>query len=233
LLTATAGATEYIVKPVPSDQVGVSIDGEEVVLLKDFTVYWQFLLWLVLMQILSAIDMLILPAKFLFAILGFRVSDHSNAVGVLKRKFIFLFIKVNPGICTSEIANNLDINRGTLRYHLNVLEEEKLIEAHNDRGNVRYFQNNFTYGENDKLVISFLQNKMSRKIILNILYKECNTNGDLALEIGVSKGTISWYMKQLKESGLIEEDKVGRSTIYSINPVCRDFIEKTYTKFFE
>jgi len=131
------------------------------------------------------------------------------------------------------MTNNLEINRGILRYHLNVLEEEKLIEAHNDRGNVRCFQNNFTYGENEKLVISFLQNEMSRKIILNILYKECNTNGDLAQEIGISRAAINWHMTKLKDSGLIEEDKVGRSTIYSINPVHRDSIEKTYLKFFE
>ncbi|AKB28675.1 hypothetical protein MSSIT_1956 [Methanosarcina siciliae T4/M] len=233
LLTATAGATEYIVKPVPSDQVGVSIDGEEVVLLKDFTVYWQFLLWLALTQILSVVDMLILPAKFLFAILGFRVSDHSNAVGALKRKFIFSFIKVNPGTCPSEIANNLEINRGTLRYHLNVLEEENLIEAHIDHGNVRYFQNNFTYGENEKLVISSLQNEMSRNIILNILYRECNTNGDLARKIGISRASMNWHVTKLKDSGLIEEYKAGRSMIYSINPVYRDLIERSYMKFFE
>jgi len=233
LLTATAGATEYIVKPVPSDQVGVSIDGEEVVLLKDFTVYWQFLLWLAIMQILSIVDILVLPAKFLFAILGFRVADHSNTVGDLKRKFIFSFIKVNPGTCISEMADNLEISRGTLRYHLNVLEKEKLIEAHSDHGNVRYFQNNFTYGENEKLVISSLQNEMKRNIIWNILYKECNTNGDLAQKIGVSRAAINWHMTKLKDSGLIEEDKVGRSTIYSINPVYRDLIEKTYMKFSE
>ncbi|MHC1754957.1 MAG: winged helix-turn-helix transcriptional regulator [Methanosarcina sp.] len=74
---------------------------------------------------------------------------------------------------------------------------------------------------------------MSRKIILNILYKECNTNGDLAQEIGISRAAMNWHMTKLKDSGLIEEDKVSRSTTYSINPVHRDSIEKTYMKFFE
>ncbi|AKB36898.1 Transcriptional regulator, ArsR family [Methanosarcina siciliae C2J] len=229
----TAEATEYIVSPAPGDEFGVSWAGEEVTEARVFSVYWQFLLWLALMQILSVVDMLILPAKFLFAILGFRVSDHSNAVGALKRKFIFSFIKVNPGTCPSEIANNLEINRGTLRYHLNVLEEKNLIEAHIDHGNVRYFQNNFTYGENEKLVISSLQNEMSRNIILNILYRECNTNGDLARKIGISRAAMNWHVTKLKDSGLIEEYKAGRSMIYSINPVYRDLIERSYMKFFE
>lgn len=233
LLVSTAGAKEYIVTPATTDQAGVSVNGEEVVLLRDFTVYWQFLLWLAAMQIISMIDILLLPSKLIFAILGFRVADHSNAVGVLKRKHIYAFVKACPGICINEIANYMDLNRGTLRYHLNILEAKNLVEAHNDRGKVRYFQNNSTYGEKEKMVISVLQNTITRKIIFKILDEECNTNRDLALTTGISKGTITWYIKQLKELDLIEENKVGRSTTYNINPVYRDTIKTTYVKFFE
>jgi predicted transcriptional regulator len=234
LLTTTAEATEYIVSPAPGDQAGVSINGEEVVKLEDTVIpYWQFLLWLAAMQFLSVIDILLYPAKLIFAILGFRVADHSNAIGVLKRKYIFSFIKASPGTCISEIANNMGLNRGTLRYHLKILEVENLVEAHSDRGKVRYFQNNSTYEEKEKLVISALQNEMTRKIIFKILDEECNTNRDLALTTGISKGTITWYIKQLKELDLIEENKIGRSIMYSINPVYRNTIETTYVKFFE
>jgi len=233
LFILTAEATEYIVTPAPNDQFGVSVAGEEVVLLRDFTVYWQFLLWLAAMQIISMIDILLLPSKLIFAILGFRVADHSNAVGVLKRKHIYAFVKACPGICINEIANYMDLNRGTLRYHLNILEAKNLVEAHNYRGKVRYFQNNSTYGEKEKVVISALQNEIARKIIYKILDEESNTNRDLALATGISKGTITWHIKQLKGLDLIEENKVGRSTMYSINPVYRGTIETTYVKFCE
>ncbi|WP_269851302.1 winged helix-turn-helix transcriptional regulator [Methanosarcina horonobensis] len=142
--------------------------------------YWHFLLWLAAMQILSVIDILLYillyPAKLIFAILGFRMVDYSNTVGVLKRKNIYVFIKENPGTCVSEIANNMGLNRGTLRYHLAVLEAENLVESHNDHGRVRYFQNSSTFDEKEKLVISALQNEIARKIICNILDEECNTN---------------------------------------------------------
>ncbi|MDY9927310.1 winged helix-turn-helix transcriptional regulator [Methanosarcina sp.] len=223
----TAEATEYIVSPAAGDEFGVSVAGENVQIVEDTVIpYWQFLLWLVAMNVLSVIDILLLPAKFIFAILGFRVADHSNAVGVIKRKNIYAFIKASPGTCISEIANYMDLNRGTLRYHLNILETENMVEAHSDRGKVRYFQNNSTYGEKEKLVISVLQNEMTRKIISKILEEECNTNRDLARTTGISKGTVTWYMKQLKDLDLIEENKMGRSTIYSINPVYRDALEK-------
>jgi predicted transcriptional regulator len=233
LLISTAGATEYIVSPAQNDEAGVSVNGEEVVLLKDFTVYWQFLLWLAAMQILSVIDILLYPVKLIFAILGFRIVDHSNAAGVLKRKHIYALIKASPGTSINDIANNMGLNRGTLRYHLKILETENMIESHSDHGKVRYFQNNSTYKEKEKLVISVLQNEMTRRIISKILDEECNTNGDLALTTGVSKGTVTWYIKQLKELDLIEENQIGRSTLYNINPVYRDTIETMYLKFFE
>ncbi|MCQ1537196.1 helix-turn-helix domain-containing protein [Methanosarcina sp. KYL-1] len=231
-LILTAGATEYIVSPFPSDQAGASINGEEVVKLKDFTVYWQFLLWLALVQISSMLDLLF-PAKLIFAIAGYRVADHSNALDNLKRKGIYAFIKARPGAYVSEIASNMGLNRGTLRHHLKILEMENMIEAQRYCGKVRYFQNNSTYDEKEKQVISAFQNEMTRKILSNILKEECNTNMDLARTIGISRSTISWHMKQLKELDIIEENKEGKNTIYNINPVYRNTIEKTYVKFFE
>lgn len=233
LLISIAGATEYVVSPATNDQAGVSVNGEEVVLLKDFTIYWQFLLWLAAMQLFSVIDTLLSPVKLFFAILGFRIADHSNAAGILKRKNIYAFIKASPGTCISEIANYMGLNRGSLRHHLKILEAENLVETHSIRGKVRYFQNNSTYEGKDKLVISALQNEMARKIISKILDEECNTNRDLAQTTGISKGTITWHIKQLKELDLIEENKVGRSTMYNINPDYRDTIETMYMKFFE
>ncbi|AKB79336.1 hypothetical protein MSHOH_2853 [Methanosarcina horonobensis HB-1 = JCM 15518] len=237
LLISTARATEYIISPAPGDEFGASINGEEVIILEDTVEpYWHFLLWLAAMQILSVIDILLYillyPAKLIFAILGFRMVDYSNTVGVLKRKNIYVFIKENPGTCVSEIANNMGLNRGTLRYHLAVLEAENLVESHNDHGRVRYFQNSSTFDEKEKLVISALQNEIARKIICNILDEECNTNRDLALSTGISKSTVTWHMKQLKELDLITENKMGNSTTYSINPIYREEIEKAYMEFF-
>jgi predicted transcriptional regulator len=49
---------------------------------------------------------------------------------------------------------------------------------------------------------------------------------ELAREIGVSRGTISWYMKNLKEIGIIKETKRGRSIIYKINISYKNLIER-------
>ncbi|WP_048182584.1 winged helix-turn-helix transcriptional regulator [Methanosarcina siciliae] len=226
LLTTTAGATEYIVKPVPSDQVGVSIDGEEVVLLKDFTVYWQFLLWMAVMNVLSVIDVLILPIKLIFAILGFRITERADVFENSNRARIYEYIKTRPGAYLSEIIEKAGLNRGAVRYHIKILKAHHKIEAYSESGKTRYFQNNSTYGEEEKKVVSALQNATNQRIISEIQNGKCNTNLALAREIGVSRATISWYVKNLKETGLIDETKSGRSIIYRINPSYETLIEK-------
>jgi len=233
LLTTTAGATEYIVSPAPSDQAGVSINGEEVVLLRDFTVYWQFLLWLAVMNALSAADVLIFPTKLIFAILGFRITKHADIFDNSNRARIYKYIITRPGAYLSEIVEKSGIDKGAVSYHIQILKTHHKIEAYRDSGKTRYFQNNSTYGEEEKKVVSALQNSTNQRIILEILKGKCSTNAALSTEIGISRGTVSWYMKQLKELDLIEENKIGRSKIYSINPVYQDTIEKTYMKFFE
>jgi predicted transcriptional regulator len=57
-----------------------------------------------------------------------------------------------PGTCISEIASDMSLSRGTLSYHLNILEAKNLIEVHSDCGKIRYFQNNSIYCEKEKLV---------------------------------------------------------------------------------
>jgi predicted transcriptional regulator len=56
---------------------------------------------------------------------------------------------------------------------------------------------------------------MNQKIISEIQNGKCN-NIALASEFGVSRATISWHIKNLKEIGLIEETKEGRRRIIEL-----------------
>ena len=79
LFVSTAEATEYVVSPAPNDEFGVSVAGEKVVELEVTQIpYWQFLLWLAAMQILSIIDLLLYFAKLIFVVLGFKITEQAN-----------------------------------------------------------------------------------------------------------------------------------------------------------
>lgn len=222
----TAEDTEYIVSPVPNDEFGVSVTGEEVTQVRDFTIYWQFLLWLAAMQILSIIYVLLYLAKLIFVILGFRIVDKGNVFDNPDRSSIYTCIKTKLGACIGEIVEKTGLGRGRVRHHITILEAQNKIEVYKDGGKIRYFENNSTYDEEERKIISTLQKVINQRIISEIQNGKCNTNLALANEIGVSRATISWYMRTLKEVELINEERKGKNIIYRINPSYENLIEK-------
>jgi predicted transcriptional regulator len=220
LLTATAGATEYTIEPFPSDNLEEGIPLEIT-----FIPYWQFLLWLVTVNMLVAVDLLY-PKRIIFAISGYRIVNSGNVLNNPGRLSIYTYIKTKPGAYISEIGEKLGLDREIIKYHIKTLEAQNKIEAYREGGKTRFFENNFTYSDEEMKVISALQNITNQKIILEIFNGTCITNTALAHELRVSRATISWYMKKLREIGLITEIKEGRKTIYSINIVYENLVGK-------
>ncbi len=227
LLVTTARATEYTVSPFPSDQSGASINGEKVVELEVTQIpYWQFLLWLAAMHILSIIDIILYFTKLIFVVLGFKIVDKRNILDNPDRFSIYTYIRAKPGAYIGEIVEKTGLGRGRVRHHINILKIQNKIEIHEKGGKIRYFENNSTYDEEERKIISALQNVTNQRIISEIQNGKCNTNSALAHEIGVSRATISWYMRTLKEVELINEERKGKNIIYRINPSYESLIEK-------
>jgi predicted transcriptional regulator len=226
LLIATVGAIGYIVGPASGDHVRALIDGWWEIKLEAIEIlYWQFLFSLSTMQVSAAFEMLF-STKLFFVIAGCLIIDPENVLNNPSRFRIYTYIKNKPGAYISEIVEKAGLDRGAVKYHLKVLTTQNKIESYKEGGKVRYFECNSIYNEKEIKVISALQNLMNQKIISKIINDKCNTNVVLAREIGVSKATISWYMKNLREIGLIKETKKGRRTIYRINRSYRLLIEK-------
>lgn len=225
-LIATAEATEYIVEPIPSDQFGVPVNGEKVVEVQVIEIpYWQFLLWLVTVNVLATVDLLY-SKRIIFSIAGYKIVNSRNVLDNPSRLNIYTYIKTNPGAYISEIVGNVGLDRESTKYHIKALEAQNKIEAYREGGKTRFFENKFSYNEEEMKVISALQNVTNQRIVLEILTCNCNTNIALARELGVSRATISWYIKNLREIGLITETKEGRNTIYRINHVYEFVVEK-------
>jgi predicted transcriptional regulator len=225
-LIATAGATEYTVEPIPSEQFGVPINEEKIVEGQVIEIpYWQFFLWLATVNILVAVDLLY-SKRIIFSIAGYKIVNSRNVLDNPSRLNIYTYIKTNPGSYISEIVGNVGLDRESIKYHIKTLEAHNKIEACREGGKTRFFENNLTYTEEEMRVISSLKNVTNQKIILEILTCKCNTNIALARELGVSRATISWYIKNLREIDLITETKEKRNTIYRINYVYKVIIEK-------
>ncbi len=225
-LTSTAGATECIIECIPNDQFGVPPHGEKVVDLEVIEIpYWQFLLWLAMVYVSAAIDLLY-PRKLVFSIAGYRIVNSGNVFDNPVRSRIYTCIKVKPGAYISEIVERMGLDRETVKYHIKTLEAQNKIEAYRESGKTRFFENNFTYSEEEMKVISALQNLTNQRIISEILTCKCNTNIALSRELRVSRATISWHIKNFREIGLITEIKEGRKRNYRINSVYKFIVEK-------
>ncbi|MDR7666936.1 winged helix-turn-helix transcriptional regulator [Methanosarcina sp. Z-7115] len=226
-LIIAAGATEYIVSPAPGDEFGVSVAGEDVQIVEDTVIpYWQFLLWLAAMHILSVLDILLYLTKLIFVILGFKIAGDANGPDNSSQSKVYAYIKTIPGTYTSEIAKKLNLDRGAVKYHIKNLKAQSKIEAFKDGEKIRYFENNFSYDNEEKRIISVLQNITSKRIVSEIQNNKCTTNATLAQEIGVSRATISWYIRNLKDIGIVQETKKGRNIIYRVNSSYENLIEK-------
>jgi predicted transcriptional regulator len=226
LLTTIAGATDYIVEPFPDDEARASIEGEKAIPLEPIEIpHWQFLLWLGTVYILATIDYFY-PRKLFFSIVGYRIVNPGNVLENSSRFRVYGYIRTKPGAYISEIVEHVGLDREIVKYHIKTLKAKKKIEAYKDGGKTRYFENLLVYNEDEKKVISALQNLTNKRIISEIRYGRCNTNVSLAREIGVSRPTVSWYIKNLREVGLIIEIKEGKKIIYRINPEYQLLIEK-------
>ena len=217
LLVSSAEATEYTVRPSLSDEFGASVAGEDVQEIEVKPIpYWMFLLMLGFAQVTPAPEFLY-PIKFVPVLGGCKRIGRSNALANLNRERLYDFIKSCPGTCFSEVIKKTGLNRGTVRYHMEVLETQNMIESYKANGKIRYFQNSFTYEEKDKAVIAALKNDMDQRIILEILNGQCSTNETLVEKMGISASTISWHIKHLKEQGIVRADTEEHHTTYSID----------------
>ena len=144
-------------------------------------------------------------------------KGESNVLYNKNRLKIYNFIKENPGIYFRGVAAQLEINKCTAEYQLKILETTKVITNLQIKGYKRYFINNSTFSNLDKIVLSMQRHDTLRKI-LNILREKSGLSSrEVACIIGISRPTIVWSMKALTKYGIIESENGTRIVKYRIS----------------
>lgn len=122
---------------------------------------------------------------------------------------LYVCIELNPGLYFSEIVRNTGINKGTTYYHLDLLEKQNMIESYKAFGRKLFFKKGWSHNEKHKAMMAASKNPVGEQIIVKIQSGRCKTNGDLKREMGVSAATMSWYIKRMKELGIVRDSKEG------------------------
>ncbi len=133
------------------------------------------------------------------------------------RRDIFEHISKFPGCYMREVQKVLDMPTGQLEYHLNYMERKGLISGELTGNKKRYYVDD-EVNYPDRKILGILRQDIPRKIILILLKGgECGFS-EIANEFDVSKSTVSFHLKKMKDRGIIVSRKEGRRKIYS----CKD-----------
>jgi len=128
------------------------------------------------------------------------------------RRRIYVHIQNHPGDHFRGILVNLNLTNGTLAHHLYTLEKEKLIRSERDGLYRRFYPAGYRI-ESDRRDITLVQRR-----IHDLIQKRPGTSQkEIADELKLSSSTVNYNVKSLKDKGLIEMKKSGKSTqIYPV-----------------
>ena len=132
------------------------------------------------------------------------------------RRLIFNYIQDSPGAHLREISRDLNIYLSTLRYHLDYLEEEKLITCQKENNLKLYFASGKLNSKEKKLT-PLLRQKRFRDIVLVILESPGSTSSQIAGRLAMHPSTVSKYINILEDQEILSHEKVGREKMYRID----------------
>jgi predicted transcriptional regulator len=137
------------------------------------------------------------------------------AKGLEVRRRLLDIIKSKPGIHFREILRESEMAMGELEYHLHVLERMELVSKKPNTHYTRYFPA-YELSSADKKIMGLLRQPMLREILLYLIQTEEATHGDIKTEFNLIKSTVTFYMKKLEKSGIIEKEKKGRQVFFKV-----------------
>jgi predicted transcriptional regulator/competence protein ComGC len=132
-----------------------------------------------------------------------KILDHFT------RGRVYEYVRNNPGTHYSEIKRELELNNGSLTYHLHTLEREELIKSRTSGRFKVFYPTDVKIPKDMEPQISSI-----RRQILDIIREVPGiTQKELGLRLPNKKQrTISYHVKNMSREGILELKKEGRET---------------------
>ncbi|MFA5331762.1 MAG: winged helix-turn-helix transcriptional regulator [Methanoregula sp.] len=118
------------------------------------------------------------------------------------------------------------MNRGTLKYHLSVLEKSGKVTHLTLHGDSLFFENSGKFSELEKRIVQNLKSESKVKIFDYLLKFPMTSRQALADALNVSGPTVSWHMRHLCNERISFESREGKEVKYNINPDAIPYIQK-------
>ena len=141
--------------------------------------------------------------------------ENDKELKLETRKKVYDSILQFPGIHLRELQRRLEMPIGLLNFHLEYLLRHDLIVEKPERYYKRYYAAG-KFGTADKQVLSALRQQNPRRVVMFLLLHPNSTHKSILGEFDLKPSTLSFYLKDLIEKGIIERKRSGRESIYSI-----------------
>ncbi|NOQ47849.1 MAG: winged helix-turn-helix transcriptional regulator [Methanococcoides sp.] len=134
------------------------------------------------------------------------------------RNDVLNHIVSNPGCSVADISHGLELNRGTVKYHLKKLHNEHKITVTDHGRSPRFFQNNSICSKQTQIIAPFLQDANQKRILLMIRDKPGMTNNEISKALSITNSTVSYHLRKMITNELLRAEKDGRYRRYSLDP---------------
>lgn len=192
--------------------------------------WWQFQFLIILGQ-LSLMPVEIFTSIKSFTYLGYRAITDNNILKIGTRLKILDYIKKNPGISFGVLSKEIDINRGTLSYHLKILKLYKKIKIHDEgKRYKKYFENHMKFDDDEMKILKYLKQDTPRRIIENLMERPGISRKDLSNVIGISGPAVTQYMEYLRADGIIKMEKEGQFNKYYVSTKAMQIMQNVLPK---
>ena len=111
-------------------------------------------------------------------------------------------IEKNPGIQFREIMRNSGLKNGVLSHYLGKLEKNGIIKVVRGPRQTRFFPPQIT--EDQSIAIKALRRQTPRDLLLALVKQDGLEFNELVKEVGKSPSTVSLYLSQIVQDGLVE-----------------------------
>jgi predicted transcriptional regulator len=132
------------------------------------------------------------------------------------RRLILQYIGVYPGCKVSDISNDMQINRGTVKYHTYFLCLERKIVRKKDGKMLYLFRNGSVVNER-KQFFGYIRNPAKREILMTILNEPGISNTRIAEKMRLDKSTVHWHLSQFQQEQMVDCTWDGRSMNYQVS----------------
>jgi len=131
------------------------------------------------------------------------------------RKRVYDLVVQNPGVHLREIERLTNLPLGVVRYHLDRLQREGLIEPQEDRYFKRFFpKNRIPNVPTD--TFSVLRQESLRRLVLLLLNSPGSTHQSMKNSLDLPASTLSTYLSILLKKNVVRRERKGKENLYYI-----------------